>query len=104
MEKTQPIKLIMTWTILPDHEQEYFEYVIREYVPGVQRLGCDLSDAWATVYGDAPQIMVAALFPSAKKARQIMQSEEWGKLNDRLQDFISDFKMKMVNARNGFQL
>ena len=58
------VKLIMTWDILPEHEQEYFEFVVREFIPGVQRLGLDLQDAWATVYGEHPQILVGATFPT----------------------------------------
>ena len=45
MDKNLPVKLIMTWDITPEHEQEYFEFVIREYIPGIQRLGCDLMEA-----------------------------------------------------------
>jgi hypothetical protein len=104
MDTQRPVKLIMTWDITPEHEQEYFEFVIREYIPGVQRLGCELSDAWATVYGAHPQIMVGALIPNAKKARQILLSEEWASLSNRLQDFIQNYSLKAVYAKSGFQL
>lgn len=104
MDQSLPVKLIMTWDITPEHEQEYFEFVIREYIPGIQRLGCDLSDAWATVYGKQPQIMVGAGVTTAKKARQILLSEEWIKLNNRLQDFIQNYTLKVVYAKSGFQI
>lgn len=104
MESDQPIKLIMTWDITPEHEQEYFEFVIREYIPGIQRLGCELSDAWATVYGSGPQIMIGAVLGSAKKARQLLLSEEWANLVNRLQDFIQNYAIKLVPAKSGFQL
>jgi hypothetical protein len=58
------VKLIMTWDIMPEREQEYFEFVVREFIPGVQRLGFELSDAWATVYGNQPQILVGAIIPT----------------------------------------
>ena len=51
-------KLLMTWDILPGREQEYFEFVVRDFIPGMQRLGLEVSDAWFTMYGDHPQIMV----------------------------------------------
>ena len=73
------IKLIMTWDIAPDHEQEYFEFVVREFIPGVQRLGFELSDAWATVYGERPQILVGAVLPTQQKARQILRSDRMEK-------------------------
>ena len=55
MSETVPVKVIMTWDIVAEHEQEYFEFVIGEWVPGVQRLGLEPTDAWATVYGSYPQ-------------------------------------------------
>jgi hypothetical protein len=46
------VKLLMTCDIAPEHEQDYFEYVIGEFIPGVQRLGFQPAEAWATIYGD----------------------------------------------------
>jgi len=34
-----PIKLLMSWDIAPEHEEEYFEFVVREFLPGVAGLG-----------------------------------------------------------------
>ena len=56
-------KLIMSWDITPQREQEYFEFVVREFIPGIQELGFELSDAWATIYGSQPQILVGAVVP-----------------------------------------
>jgi hypothetical protein len=98
-----PVKLIMSWDIAPDHEEEYFEFVVREFLPGVQNLGFELSDAWATVYGSKPAIMVGATLPSMNKARQVLDSTEWVSLNNRLQDFVQNYTYKLVSAKGGFQ-
>ncbi|MEL7590607.1 MAG: hypothetical protein AAGU17_04870 [Anaerolineaceae bacterium] len=104
MDEETPLKLILTWDITPEHEQEYFEFVIREYIPGIQRLGCELSDAWATVYGAKPQITVSMVLPNAKKVRQLFVTEEWITLTNRLQDFIQNYNLKVVYARSNFQI
>ena len=96
-------KIIMTWDILPEHEQEYFEFVVREFIPGVQRLGFELSDAWATVYGEQPQVLVGAVLPSNGEAERVMNSSEWLSLKNKLQDFVSNYTQKMVRGRRGFQ-
>ncbi len=98
-----PIKLILTWDIAPDKEQEYFEFVVREFIPGVQRLGFDLNDAWATVYGERPQIQVGATLPSIAKARQITRTPEWTTLHEQLLEFVQNYSMKIVEAKSGFQ-
>ena len=86
-----PVKLIMTWDITPEHEQEYFEFVIRDFIPGVQRLGCELSDAWATVYGDQPQILVGAVVSSLNRARQLISSQAWTDLNLKLLEYVQNY-------------
>jgi hypothetical protein len=97
------VKVIMTWDIAADHEQEYFEFVIGVWVPGVQRLGLQPVDAWATVFGAYPQIQVGLLADNAPKAREIMGSQDWGALQDRLLGFVSNYSCKVVSARGGFQ-
>ena len=97
------IKIIMTWDIAPEREQEYFEFVVREFIPGVQRLGLELKDAWATVYGTRPQILVGALLPTVAKARQVMRTTEWVSLHNQLQDYVINYSEKIVEAHGGFQ-
>ncbi len=98
-----PVKVIMTWDIASEREQEYFEFVIGEWVPGVQRLGLQPVDAWATVFGSYPQIQVGLLADNAPKAREILRSNDWNVLHDRLMAFVSNFSYKVVAARGGFQ-
>jgi hypothetical protein len=97
------VKVLMTWDIVPEHEQEYFEFVVREFIPGLQRMGFEVSDAWITVFGTQPQIMVGAVSSSTSKVRQILRSMEWKSLNNQLQDFVQNYSQKVVEARNGFQ-
>jgi hypothetical protein len=98
-----PVKLIMTWDIATEQEQEYFEFVVREFIPGVQRLGFELSDAWATVYGSQPQIMVGAVLPSISRVKQVMRSTEWKNLKNQLQGFVQNYSQKVVESHGGFQ-
>jgi hypothetical protein len=93
----------MTWDIAADHEQEYFEFVIGEWVPAVQRFGFHPIDAWATVFGSYPQIQVGLLADSASKAHALMASKEWAVLEDRLLNFVKNYSHKIVPARSGFQ-
>jgi hypothetical protein len=98
------VKLIMTWNIAPEREQEYFEFVVREFIPGVQRLGFEMNEAWATVYGNQPQIQVGAVLPSVREAQSLLDSPEWKSLNNQLRDFVTDYSQKLVEAQGGFQM
>jgi hypothetical protein len=93
----------MTWDIHPGREQEYFEFVVRTFMPRAAKLGLNLSDAWVTVFGEQPQIMVGAEVESLKKAKEIIESEEWIQLNDRLQDYVDNYHFKLVPLKGAFQ-
>ncbi len=97
------VKVIMSWDIIPGREQEYFEFVVRSFMPGVQKLGMALSDAWVTIYGEHPQILVGAVVPGLEKAENIISSEEWQRLNDRLLDFVKNYELKLAPLQGGFQ-
>ena len=98
------VKLLMTWDILPGREQEYFEFVVRDWIPGIQRLGLEPSDAWFTMYGDQPQILAAAQSSSLNTLQRILNSQDWKNLTQQLLDYVEDFNYKVVSARTGFKL
>ena len=97
------VKLLLTWDIAPDHEQDYFEFVLSEFIPGVQRLGLQTSDAWATAWGNGPQIQVGMLAEDVASVQRILNSEGWGVLLDKLLALVENYAYKIVPARGGFQ-
>jgi hypothetical protein len=97
------VKVLMTWDIAGERDQEYFEFIIGEFIPGVQRLGLQPAEAWATAYGSYPQIQVGLLAADLAQARQILGSSEWVLLQDRLSNYIKNYSCKVVPARGGFQ-
>ncbi|MBG7610506.1 MAG: hypothetical protein IZT55_06535 [Anaerolineae bacterium] len=98
------VKLLMTWNITPGREQDYFEFVVREFIPKIQQLGLETTDAWITVYGDRPQILAAAKVDSGAALHNIMTSEQWEQITTRLLDYVSDLEFKPVIPRTGFQM
>lgn len=98
------VKLIMTWDILPNLEQEYFEFVISDFLPEIKQLGIRPADIWYTMYGDQPQIMVAAKTQSQASLNVVMASKEWLLLIENLLKFVENFSYKVIPAQTGFQL
>ncbi|HSQ27275.1 MAG TPA: hypothetical protein VLM80_09140 [Anaerolineales bacterium] len=98
------VKLLMTWDILPGREQEYFEFVVRDFIPGIQQMGMEPNDAWFTMYGSQPQIMVAAQVSTMSKLKKLLGSNDWKNLSQNLLDYVENLNLKVVPARGGFQL
>jgi hypothetical protein len=98
------VKLLMTWDIIPGKEQEYFEFVVREFVPAMQGLGIRPTEAWYTTYGERPQILTGGTAEDLSTMEAVLETEEWATLKDRLLDFVTNFEWKVVQASSGFQM
>ncbi len=97
-------KLLMTWDIRTGRESEYFEFVVQEFVPKLQRLGVQPTEAWYTVYGNAPQILTGGVADSRADLENVLASDDWKTLQEKLQGLVSNFSFKIVPATGHFQL
>jgi hypothetical protein len=101
------VKLLMSWDIKPGRDQDYFEFVIHEWVPGVNKLGIETVAAWYTVYSreNDPQILAEAITEDVETMRSILNSPDWQQLHDKLLQYVDNYTHKVVNITNGgFQL
>jgi hypothetical protein len=98
------IKLLMSWNIKSGREQPYFEFVVREFAPGLMKLGLQPTEAWYTVYGEGPQILTGAVAEDLETMNRILSGDDWHQLRDKLLDFVANFGQKVVQANGRFQL
>jgi hypothetical protein len=96
-------KLMMTWDVKPGYDQQYFEFVVREWVPGITKLGLQPRELWFTAYGDCPQISTSATTEDLETMREILKSEDWSDLQQRLNEYVNNYAEKVVVASPGFQ-
>ncbi len=97
-------KLLMTWDIRSGRESEYFEFVVQEFVPRLTRLGAQPTEAWYTVYGNAPQILTGAVAQDREALEKILEGDEWKTLHEKLLTFVNNFNFKIVPHTGHFQL
>ena len=94
----------MSWDILPGQEQTYFEFAMQTFAPGLIEMGWQPTEAWYTLYGDAPQILTAGVADSVEKMREILESERWEELRESLLEYVTNFQYKVVPATGRFQM
>jgi hypothetical protein len=66
----------MSWDIKSGREQPYFEFVVREFAPGLMRLGLQPTEAWYTVYGEGPQILTGAVAEDGRNKVEAKEANE----------------------------
>lgn len=98
------MKLLMSWNIRTGREAEYFEFVVKEFAPGLLRLGLQPTEAWYTVYGDCPQILTGSVAEDMQTIQHVVKSDEWHELMGKLGEYVTSYQQKIVQATGGFQL
>ena len=98
------VKLLMSWDIQPDQEASTLEFMAHELAPAIQQMGITPTEAWYTVYGDQPQILVGAVADDLQIMRRVLQSAEWRELLEKLDGLVENYNHKLVTAKGRLQL
>jgi hypothetical protein len=98
------VKLLMSWDIKPGSESEYFEFVVREFAPGLMKLGIQPTEVWYTVVGEGPQILTGGVAEDLPTMKSILADGDWQDLKTKLFDYVTNFDYKIVRATSKFQL
>ena len=98
------IKLLMTWDMKEELEHSYLEFMMREFVPGLMRLGIQPTEAWYTVYGSGPQVLSGGVVEDLETMEGVLASSQWQELVTKLEGLVTNFEYKVIEASGGFQL
>jgi len=94
----------MSWDIKQNRDQEYFEFVVREFAPGIARLGLQPTEAWFTVYGKRPQIMMGGVTEDYETMKTMLDTKEWAELHDKLLQYVTNYQQKIIRSTPNFPL
>jgi hypothetical protein len=97
------VKMLISYDVVPELQQAYYEFVLGEMVPSAQAMGLVLSEAWHTAYGDYPVRLNGFVAKDRAALDRILASPEWKQLEDKLKRFVTGYKRKLIPYREGFQ-
>jgi hypothetical protein len=98
-----PIKLLIAYDIKPTREEDYYRFMMGEFLPTAQSIGLQMVEAWSTAWGDYPQRLVEMVADSPGTLKQILDSERWGEIEAKLESYVDDYQRQVVPYRSGFQ-
>ena len=103
-DERRMIKLLFMIDIRTGKEAEYFEFAVQEFVPKIQRLGLQPTEAWYSVYGSGPQILAGLVAEDRAALEKALSSDEWQRVTKKLMTYVSNFQYKIVKPAGHFQL
>lgn len=97
------VKMLMSYDVVPELQQAYYEFVLGELIPSAQTLGLVLSEAWHTAYGAYPIRLNGFVARSKQDLDRILATSDWQQLEEKLKRFVTGYQRKTVTYRDGFQ-
>lgn len=97
-------KLLLSYDVQPESLQEYYKFMMEEYLQQMQAMGFQMSEAWHTAYGDAPNRLIGFVCSEQQTLDNLFGSETWRRLNEELDQYVTNFSYKVIPYRGGFQL
>ncbi len=93
------VKLILTYDILPETQDLYYQFMLGEMVPEAQRLGLVMSGAWHTAYGEYPVRLVEFIGEDLEQVKSVLGNSRWVTFERRLQEYVTNYSKKIVPLR-----
>lgn len=97
------VKVLLSYDMREGHEEDCQRYVVQTLAPGLAKMGLRITDAWYTLWGQAPQILGGGLLENREDAARLLRSQEWQELIDGLDPFVENFNVRVVDADGRFQ-
>lgn len=98
------VKLLMQWDIKAGREQDFSEFVVREFAPRLMKLGIEPTEILYTMYGSGPQMYTSVVVDNQDKLAEILDSDAWSALQKKLQNYIVNYSQKILPDSGNFQL
>lgn len=96
-------KVLLTYDIIPETQETYYQFMLGELVPTVQGLGLGMAEAWHTAVGDYPIRLITFVGETRAGVDQVIDSEQWEELETRLLQYVTNYTRRIVPFRNRFQ-
>lgn len=96
-------KLLLIYDVNTENTNAYFRFFLGRYIPIMQTLGLEMSEAWLTAYGNFPNRLVGFVGRDIEQVLKLSQNQTWHELNQELEHFVTNFEYKIVKYREGFQ-
>ena len=97
-------KILVSFDVRAELLSEYRQFVLGQYIPFMGSMGLQISQAWHTAYGSAPNRLLEFVCREHDTVTSLFQDEEWASFNNQLETFVEGLTYKVVPYKDRFQI
>ncbi len=97
------LKLLLVYNVREHRAEDYYRFVMGEFLPRAQALGLVMTEGWQTAYGKYPARLIGFAAQDDDILRRAVLSSEWDSIETKLGEFVSNYERRVVAAKPNFQ-
>ncbi len=91
------VKFIQYWDVLSEREEEFRKFALKSYIPGINDTGLlKIIESWYVASGEGPYYIMEGVAGSVKNVNNLLQMDEFQKLNHLLHFLTTNYKTKLL--------
>jgi hypothetical protein len=91
-----PVKFNQYWNVIPNRTKDYEKFIIRDFIPGLNRLGIQIVAGWSVIIGAYSEIMLEGVSNDLDLLEQALKQSKYKKLNEDLLSHVKGYKTKIL--------
>lgn len=90
------VKLMHYWTITPSKNDEYAEFIVNKFIPGINGLGVHTVAGWSVLVGSYSEVILETVSNELDQLEMALKSTEYRRLKSDLLNYIKHYKTKVL--------
>jgi hypothetical protein len=93
------------FNIIPGREKEYAEFVLKDHLPTMEKLGIKMTGGWRVVVGSGPTIVAEGTATSIVEIAKAIETPEFNRITKRLtSNYVTDYSSRILAPTGRIEL
>lgn len=89
---------VQQWEIMKGKETEYTDFVLREHLPTMQKVGLNMIGGFHVIVGSGPRISAVSLAEDFLNLQKALESDEFMKVTKELHDYVYTYSNAVLKS------
>jgi len=91
-----PVKFNQYWTIISEKREEYGNFIIKEFIPGINSLGIHVVAGWSVLVGSYSEMIVESMSNDLELIEKALKDPKFKDLRENLLNYVKSYKTKVL--------
>jgi len=91
-----PVKFNQYWEIISERREEYGNFIIKKFIPGINSLGVHVVAGWSVLVGSYSEMIVESMSNDLELIETALKDPKFKELRDNLLNYVKAYKTKIL--------